>query len=233
MHPVLNGVITVLFATALAGGVGIGLSVALTADHMAFTWITAVGAAFGLCYGLIAAAVESYDFAKPSGWLLMLVDFTWSLPNTIAGFLTQAVYIFFGHPSADLSRGHGWIAYKPWTTTAAFGNTVLQTIGTVCLGGAGNHELVHLLQARIFGPLYLPLVIVNYVINTLIQLLWTGLIGWILWLAGARQTPYLCPPASSAVGGGANSSGAAKFFGWIYAATVIELWAYSTEHAGP
>jgi hypothetical protein len=230
MHPVLNGVITVLYATVLAGGVGIALSAGLMPGHLAFTWLTAVSAGFGLFYGLIAAFVQGYDFARPAAWLLMLVDFTWSLPNTIAGFLTQAVYIFFGHPSTELSRGHHWIAYKPWTSTQAFGNSVLQTVGTVCLGGAGAHELVHLLQARIFGPLYIPLVIANYVVNFLIQVLWTALIGWILYLAGARQTAYLCPSPTSAVGGGAGSSGAAKFFGWIYQSTLIELWAYSTEH---
>jgi hypothetical protein len=187
-------------------------------------------AGFGLAYGLIAAWVQGYDFAQPSGWLLMLVDFTWSLANTVAGFLAQALYIFFGYPSADLSRGNNWIAYKPWTATQAFGNSVLQTIGTVCLGGAGAHELIHVLQARIFGPLYIPIVITNYVVNFLIQALWTGLIGWILCLIGARSTAYLCPPATSAVGGGSSSNGMAKFFGWIYHSTLIELWAYSTEH---
>jgi hypothetical protein len=230
MHPVLNGIITVAYATALAGGAGIGVSVGVTADHQAFSWITAVMAGFGLLYGLIAACVESYDFARPSGWLLMLVDFTWSLPNTALGFVVQLVYIFFGHPSAQLSRGYGWIAYKPWTTSQAFGNSVLQTVGTVCLGGAGAHELVHLLQARILGPLYIPLVIANYVVNFLIQVLWTGLIGWILYLAGVRRTAYFCPPSTSAVGGGNASSGAANFFGWIYHSTLIELWAYGTEH---
>lgn len=228
MHPVLNGLITVVLATALTGGAGLGLSTALT--HHPFSWLTAVLAGFGLLYGLIAAFVESYDFSAPSGWLLLLVDFTWSLPNTVLGFLMQAVYIFFGYPSAELSRGYGWIAYKPWSTSTTFGNTVLQTMGTVCLGGAGAHELVHLLQARIFGPLYIPLVVANYIVNALIQLLWTGLIGWILCLAGARETAYLCPRSDSAVGGGAGSGGAAKFFGWIYQSTLIELWAYSTEH---
>jgi hypothetical protein len=230
MHPALNGIITVLCATALAGGVGIGLSVGLMPGYPAFSWLTAVFAGFGLLYGVIAAFVESYDFAQPSGWLFMLVDFTWSLPNTVAGFLTQVVYIFFGHPSAALSRGYGWIAYQPWSSSSVFGNSVLQTVGTVCLGGAGAHELVHLLQARIFGPLYIPVVLANYVVNFLIQVLWTALIGWILCLAGARQTAYLCPASNSAVGGGASSSGAAKFFGWIYQSTLIELWAYRTEH---
>src|SRR5690348_1399332 len=139
MHPVVNGLITVLYAILLAGGAGIALSAGLLPGHPAFSWLTAVLAGFGLGYGLIAAFVQGYDFAKPGGWLLMLVDFTWSLPNTVAGFLAQVIYIFFGHPSAELSCGHNWIAYKPWSTTQSFGNNVLQTIGTVCLGGAGAH----------------------------------------------------------------------------------------------
>ncbi len=88
------------------------------------------------------------------------------------------------------------------------------------IGGAGNHERVHLLQARIFGPLFIPIVVTNYILTGLIQILFTVILGFALKAAGIRQTAYLQPPASSAVKG---------FFGWIYYATVFELWAYATE----
>jgi hypothetical protein len=78
---------------------------------------------------------------------------------------------------------------------------------------------MHLLQARIFGPLYLPLFGASYVVTFLIQVLWTFTIGGILWLAKVRTKAYFRPPARSAVSG---------FFGWIYFATPFELWAYAS-----
>src|SRR5262249_12552597 len=113
----------------------------------------------------------------------------------------------------------GWIVYTP-RNSSGFGVDVLQTLGTINIGGSGNHERVHLVQARIFGPLYLPVFGVNYVVNFLVQVLWTFTIGGLLWLTKLRERPFLRPPDRSAVHG---------FFGWIYFATLFELWAYGTE----
>lgn len=184
-------------------------------------WMVLLGLGFGLLYGLMTGLLRSYDLPTHKGVLSLIVDLTWSLPNTVAGFVVgNLIYIFFGNPSRSLSENEGWIAYKP-RGTSGFGVDVLQTIGTVNLGGAGNHERVHVLQARIFGPVYIPLVIANYIVTGTIQVLFTITLGWTLKLAGIRATAYLRPPASSAVSG---------FFGWIYYATLIELWAYGTEH---
>lgn len=160
--------------------------------------------------------------SKGLGWGQLLVDLTWSLPNTVFGFVFgNLIYIGFGSPSRADSEGEGWIVFKPRpSNTGSFGRTVLQTLGTVNIGGKGNHEKVHLLQARIFGPLYLPFVGASYVITFTLQVLWTITLGGLLKLLGARQKAYFRPPAHSAVGG---------FFGWIYYATPIELWAYGTE----
>lgn len=175
---------------------------------------------FGLAYGLMAGLLLSYDLSKPLGVLALITDLTWSLPNTLAGFiLANPFYLVFGKPSRDLSRNEGWISYKP-QGTSGFGVDVLQTVGTVNIGGAGAHEKVHLLQARIFGPLFIPIVVLNYILTGLLQILFTLTIGAILKVTGVRDTAYLRPPAASAVKG---------FFGWIYYATVFELWAYATE----
>ena len=180
-----------------------------------------IGLVFGILYGLMAGFLRAYDLSTHQGILTLIIDLTWSLPNTIAGFvLGNLIYIFFGNPSREFSENEGWIAYKA-RGTSGFGVNVLQTIGTVNLGGKGNHEKVHLLQARIFGPFYIPFVIANYLVTGTIQVVFTITIGWILKLTGARDTAYLRPPAGSAVKG---------FFGWIYYATIIELWAYGTEH---
>ena len=207
--PIVTAFSAAMFALATQGAiVGAGVMVLL-------------GLGFGLLYGLMTGLLRSYDLSTHTGVIGLLIDLTWSLPNTVVGFLLgNAIYIFFGTPSRELSENHGWIAYKA-RGTSGFGVTVLQTIGTVNIGGAGNHEKVHLLQARIFGPFYIPFVIANYLVTGTIQILFTITIGAILKAAGVRDTAYLRPPEGSAVKG---------FFGWIYYATIIELWAYGTEH---
>jgi len=74
------------------------------------------------------------------------------------------------------------------------------------------------MQARVFGPLFLPLYLAFYAITVVLQVLWCALPGWIAVVAGWRQKVPLQPPAASVVGG---------FFGWIYYATLFELWAYN------
>jgi hypothetical protein len=77
---------------------------------------------------------------------------------------------------------------------------------------------MHLLQARILGPAYLPIFAISYVVTATIQMLWSATVGWILVVAKLRQHVALQAPARSAVSG---------LFGWIYYATPLELWAYA------
>jgi hypothetical protein len=207
----LKGLLTIVLWTAVPAGV-------LAAVLPGHGWIVVVAAVFGLAYGIEAGALTIYDLGSPVGWLMLLVDLTWSLPNTVWGFVVgNLIFWFFGTPSRADSADQGWIVFQP-RGGGGFGNHVLQTHGTVNLGGAGQHERMHLLQARVFGPLFLPLYLLCYVVTTLIQLLWTATLGWILLLAGSRPKAPLQPPARSVVPG---------FFGWIYYATVFELWAYA------
>jgi len=184
-------------------------------------WALLFGMGFGLLYGLMAGLLRAYDLSSPGGVAGLLIDLTWSLPSTLVGFiLGNIVYIFFGNPDRALSENEGWIAYRA-RGASGLGVDVLQTIGTVNIGGAGKHEKVHLLQARILGPFYIPFVVANYLVTGTIQVVFTITLGAILKATGKRDTAYLRPPDTSAVKG---------FFGWIYYATLIELWAYGTEH---
>ncbi len=218
MSDMVKGFLIVLVTTVVC--IGSSLLIFSATWDMDILWVILVGGIFGLFYGLEAGILLIYDLSTGIGWLELIVDLTWSLPNTIFGFVFgNIIYILFGTPSKNESQNKGWIVFMP-NATSGFGVNVLQTLGTVNLGGAGAHEKVHLLQARIFGPLYLPIFAVNYVVNFLIQGLWTITLGMILWKTGHRNTPYFRPSSSSAVGG---------FFGWIYYATVLEIWAYATE----
>ncbi|HEX5747588.1 MAG TPA: hypothetical protein VFZ09_15180 [Archangium sp.] len=178
-----------------------------------------VGGSFGLLHGLEAGILCIYDLETAVGWIELFIDLTWSLPNTMAGFvLGNIIYIFFGNPSRTDSEGQAWISFQP-RNSGGFGHSVLQTIGTVNLGGAGQHERMHLLQARVLGPGYIPLVIASYSVTFTLQVVWTLTLGGLLALTGVRNKAYFEPPSHSAVGG---------FFGWIYYATPIELFAYAT-----
>jgi hypothetical protein len=200
---------------------GITMTATAFATSASAGWMLLVGVIFGLLYGLMAGLLRAYDLSAHTGILALLCDLSWSLISTIIGFvLGNAIYIWFGNPTREFSENQGWISYKA-RGTSGFGIDVLQTIGTVNIGGAGNHERVHLAQARIFGPLFIPIIIVSYIATGTIQVLFTITLGAILKATGTRPTAYFTPPEHSAVHG---------FFGWIYYATPMELWAYSTEH---
>ncbi len=212
----ISGVVTVLLCLAIPLGLLLGITAAL--GEPAYTAAVVLGIVM-FAYGVVAAWMGSYDLGSPLGWLMILVDLTWSLPNTVFGAITGLwLYAFWGNPSRTNSEGRGWITYSPRSSTG-FGNNVLQTLGTVNLGGSGQHERMHLLQARIFGPLYLPLFGLFYVVTFLVQCLFSLVLGLALKAMGLRSSAHLNPPARSAVSG---------FFGWIYFATPFEVWAYAS-----
>ncbi|MFP2906072.1 hypothetical protein ACLESD_13625 [Pyxidicoccus sp. 3LFB2] len=218
MSKFVQGLITFLFCLIVPSGVMLTLSLLdVTGGVLPPLIALAIGGGFGLLYGLEAALLNIYDLESAVGWFELIVDLTWSLPNTMFGFVVgNIVYIFFGTPSRSDSEGQAWISFSP-RGSGGFGHSVLQTLGTVNLGGAGQHERQHLLQARVLGPFYMPFVVASYIVTGAIQVAFTLVLGWWLALLGARDKAYLSPPSSSAVGG---------FFGWIYYATPLELLGY-------
>jgi hypothetical protein len=216
----LTAAVTAAAGAAVAGAV-FGLLGVLTGGPA--TALLIVGVLFGAAYGCLFGAYDAYGLLESGrGWRLLAVDLTWALPSTVAGaVLGNLIYPFFATLSYQESRRAGWLVYlAPASRTSGFGRDVLQTIGTVNIGGRGAHEHVHLQQARLLGPLYLPAVIVGYLGTGLVQFGWTGTVGLVLWLLRLRPRPWFVAPAASAVGG---------FWGWIYYQTPIERWAYGTE----
>jgi len=218
MSNTVKTVVTVLIAIAGSAGCFILYSFLvhslISAIAIPLPIAALIGAVLGLLYGLEAGILRIYDLESGSGWLCLLFDFSWSYLNTIYGLiLGNLIYPFLGTLSREQSEGQGWIVY-------AHNGSIAQTLGTVNLGGAGKHERVHLLQARILGPLFLPLGLACYAVTSVLQVVFTLTVGMVLWLTHVRDTPYFRPPDGSAVHG---------FFGWIYYATPFELWAYATE----
>ena len=135
----LQAFLTVLVSLVVPTLVLLAVSAA-TGGALAPGVAVVIGAVFGLGYGLEAGILNSYDLSTGVGWVELLVDLTWSLPNTVFGFvLGNLIYIWFGTPSRSASEGEGWVAFMPRPeSTSAFGRTVLQTLGTVNIGGKGN-----------------------------------------------------------------------------------------------
>lgn len=131
---------TAVVSVVLVIGMGLVLAPALPAVT---TVIVGIIAAVVFAYSLLAGAVGAYDLTKPVGWLCLVIDCTWSLANTIFGAVIGGLlYLIFGNPSTNASRGQNWVSYSPRTSTG-FGNNVLQTLGPINLGGAGQHERMH------------------------------------------------------------------------------------------
>jgi hypothetical protein len=218
MPRILQGLLTPVVTAALATLMLVLLDLAL-GQPVPLAAAALVGAIFGGAYGLQAGILLIYNLSTAWGWGQLIIDLTWSMPNTVFGFIFgNAIYIWFGWPTRSSSENSGWIVYTP-RGSSGFGVDVLQTLGTLNLGGTGAHERVHLIQARIFGPLYLPVFGLNYVVNFFIQVLWTFTLGGLLWLVKLREKPFFRPLSGPVPG----------FFGWIYRATLFELWAYGTE----
>ena len=160
-----------------------GLDIATVVARMgsslfAFGFLGLFGGPIGLIIGLATGALlggvhswalltaQSYP-AGPKGWFLMIIDFTWSLPNTMMGSVFLAVNLLRGNTlDKEQSRSRSSIVLSEGVF-----HGFATTLGPVEAGTSNSiskHEYVHVLQARIFGPFYVPLVMLNYVVATIL-----------------------------------------------------------------
>jgi hypothetical protein len=125
-----------------------------------------LGGLAGLGYGRFAWLTRLYP-PNRRGLGLALVDVTWSLPNTVVGtlFLTYAL-VKGNEIDHAFSRHRATIGLRDGVIKG-----FATTIGPVQAGiemGVDDHEAVHVFQARLFGPLYLPLIGLNWVLATVL-----------------------------------------------------------------
>lgn len=129
-----------------------------------------VGAILGLGYAMPfawALATGRVYPVSPRGAALFVVDHTWSLLNTIAGALFLLANLLAGH---RLDRTRSRRSARVNIVEPALPGYAT-TIGNVVAGvtpSTERHEDLHILQARLLGPLYLPLVGLNYAVFTLL-----------------------------------------------------------------
>ncbi len=132
------------------------------------------GAVAGLVPGVVFGGAVAATGVYPRGargFLLFVVDHTWSLPNTALGGVYLALHLAVGHTLDGPGSRHACrvsVVEGVWARYAT-------TLGTVCAGSSPRvqrHEDTHILQARLLGPLYLPLVAANYALFTVAPVWW-------------------------------------------------------------
>ncbi len=129
----------------------------------------ATGAVTGAIHGWAMADAHSYDWGSIGGWAGFLADNTWGLPNSMVGSLFATANILGGNPidRAKSSGSNALMFENEWFSGYA------TTQGNVIVGTKGlshavlEHELTHVLQARLFGPVFFPSMIAHYIINTI------------------------------------------------------------------
>jgi hypothetical protein len=156
----MAGVLTTVLHALLGGAVG-ALGGPLGAVIGAV-----VGLVFGAVFGWTLQVGKVYHLASANGVWLFVVDHTWSLVNTMVGAIFLALNLVAGNRIDHSLCNHSGCVMLTGGVFRGFATT----IGTVQAGTTPRirrHENLHVLQARLFGPLYLPLVILNYALATI------------------------------------------------------------------
>jgi len=172
---ILLSIIVSLFATALFSFV-LAPNPHVIAPRLIYIVVSGI-------LGATAAALDIY-VARPLSLLGLALDVTWSLPNTLIGYvLWLPVCVIRGNAriiSIDAQRS-GTVVIS----NAALPGADASTLGTVIGGLWLLHEEVHVWQARIFGPFYWPLYLLSYFAN-LIVLVCTLRVADLHWSAYGR-----------------------------------------------
>jgi hypothetical protein len=170
-------VVRFILGCLLGGGVGFGTGFLLGNQILQLDTTTAliVGAVMGVVAGVYSAFALASKVYKVGFFSILgyIVDVTWSLLNSLAGL---AVWI----PAAlitgakfltpdDNSRRSGTFVYDKNPRGGEFTNGAT-TIGTVIAGGWSSHEELHVWQARLYGPAYLLIYILSFLLNFVFQL---------------------------------------------------------------
>lgn len=165
------GIVGFVVGMVLAGSSYFGAMKLAGAGAMTAAVVLGIAAVIGAGYSTFAFARTTYavGFLSILGFVL---DMSWSLINTVAGFLVwipacRIAGAKFITPTDDTRRS-GTFAYDK---NPRGGGYTATTIGTVIAGGWSSHEEMHVWQARIFGPTYLISYAVALVLNIPFRLL--------------------------------------------------------------
>lgn len=173
------------------------------------------GLVAGFLYALAVCSYTIYDLGTFSGWLELIMDSTWSLPNTALGYVVGYFYLIWGSPKRDKSVDQGWILFVPHEGTTL---TFQQTLGPFHLGADSKPERLRLLLMRLTGPLYLLIYLFDFVLNFLVQIAWIVALKWIYLLVFGVKSKSVFLEAPD------GYWCKIPFISWILYATLFETW---------
>jgi hypothetical protein len=168
-----SGVLGFFLGIVLAGGTYFAVAMLAGVGLMTAAIVAGVAAVIGAAYSSMAFSKKIYavGFLSILGYVL---DMSWSLLNTLAGFLVwiPAAKISgadFIAPDANSQRSGTFVYNK----NPRGGDYDATTIGTVIAGrptgissgGWCSHEETHVWQARLFGPTYMLAYILALILN--------------------------------------------------------------------
>ena len=191
-----KGVAESVVEAGLVGAMGAALgwwAVGLLTDSVA----QVLGAIVGALNGVISGATGLYAWHRAKGWLFFVLDSTWGLIGNALALLLHAVNLVSGNPGyvsemcvrTNRHVYEGGVGLRTGFALA-LGNVISNAGGAVGLRGESEkvikrrkfviaHEGVHVMQNRIFGPLY-QLIYVGW-------MMLFGVIGFFIWLVRDRQ----------------------------------------------
>ena len=132
----------------IAGASGVGLSIAVGA------------AVVGGLNGVIGGAMQAYRWRSWTGWAAFLFDSTWGLIGTTLSVILHGVNVFNSNRTyrRDLSFRQNRHLYDGGFGFGDFALTLGNVTSNLAGGGGGaqlaNHEALHILQSRLFGPIF-------------------------------------------------------------------------------
>jgi len=220
-------VVTNLLAVPVWGGIILAVVSLFTADTIreafgsAFTssldWsfttvpgliVTGIFGVMGVIHAVRMYQAETY--VSGLGFLGFLLDNSWGLPNTVLGSVFASISVGMEIDNT-MSKGSSRLVTKK----GIFGKNYATTFGNVTTGTqVPTHEMIHVFQARLLGPLFYPIFAANYVLNLLPY--WWGL----------KLLFNIYPNAPI-------NSFATYFTHGVYPFTLFELIAYAVEGEPP
>jgi len=170
-------VVRFILGCLLGAGVGFGTGFLLGNPILQLDTTTAliIGAVMGVVAGVYSAFAMASKIYKLGFFSILgyVMDVTWSLLNSLAGLAVWAPAALivggkFQTPTPDSQRS-GTFVYDKNPRGGEFSSGAT-TIGTVIAGHWSSHEEIHVWQARLYGPAYLIIYILSFLLNYLFQL---------------------------------------------------------------
>ena len=158
-------------------------------------WVAVVAAIVAGANGAVSGWVGLYGWHEGKGWLFFVLDSTWGLFGTALGVVLHLVNVVRGSYVGDMSRRTNRHVYEAGIGlrkefALALGNVISNAGGKVGLRGETQrvsnrrrfvvrHEGLHVLQNRLFGPIY-QLVYVAWMVVF-------AVVGIVIWLVRERR----------------------------------------------